>query len=326
MRAVVLNEYGGPEALTIRDIPEPSVGPEEVLVEVVATALNRGDVMQRLGLYPGPPMEHEVPGLEFAGRVVKIGERVRNAQIGDEVMGIVGGASYAERLVTHERLVVPIPFGVSLADAAAIPEVFITAFDAMVIQGGLTAGRTALVHAGASGVGTAAIQVAKAIGARVIVTTSTAKVERCCELGADLVVDYTKDDFVARTKEFTGGAGADMIVDVIGGDYLARNVAAAAPQARIVILGIMGGGPAEVNLGLVLVKRLQVIGSTLRNRPIEEKIAVCRRFTTEMLPHFASGALRPVIDRRYPLDQIGDAHSYLEENTSVGKVVIDIQD
>lgn len=326
MRAVVLSSYGGPEHLEIRDIPAPTPGPDEVIVEVVATALNRGDVMQRRGLYPGPPMEYEVPGLEFAGRVIGRGDRVTSAQLGDEVMGIVGGGGYAEQVVTHERLLVPIPFGVSLHDAAAIPEVFITAFDALVVQGGLTAGRTALVHAGASGVGTAAIQIAKAIGARVIVTTSTNKVERCRELGADYVIDYAEVDFAKAAKDFTGGAGVDVIVDVVGGDYLVRNVACAAPQGRIIVLGIMGGGPSEVNLGLVLVKRLQIIGSTLRNRPIEEKIAVSRRFATEMLPHFASGAMKPVIDSRYAFDDIADAHSYLEENTSVGKVLIDIQD
>lgn len=326
MRAVVLSSYGGPEHLEIRDIPAPTPGPDEVLVEVVATALNRGDVMQRQGLYPGPPMDHEVPGLEFAGRVVGRGSRVTSVQLGDEVMGIVGGGGYAEQVVTHERLLVPIPFGVSLHDAAAIPEVFITAFDALVVQGGLTAGRTALVHAGASGVGTAAIQIAKAIGARIIVTTSTNKVERCRELGADFVIDYTETDFAKATKEFTGGAGVDVIVDVVGGNYLTRNVAAAAPQGRIVVLGIMGGGPSEVNLALVLVKRISIIGSTLRNRPIEEKITVCRRFATEMLPFFANGTMHPVIDSRYAFDDIADAHTYLEKNTSFGKVLIDIQD
>lgn len=325
MRAVVLETYGGPEVLTIRDVPSPSPGPDEVLVDVVTTALNRADLLQRQGLYPGPPMRHEVPGMEFAGVVAAVGERVRDARVGDEVMGIVGGGAYAEQLVTHERLVMPIPSTVPLTDAAGIPEVFVTAFDALVVQGGLTAGRTALVHAGASGVGTAAIQIAKSIGARIVVTTSTNKVERCREIGADAVVDYTAgQDFVTVTKEATGGRGADVILDVIGGDYLNRNLACVASQGRILQVGIMGGGTTEVNLGIVLVKRVQLIGTTLRSRPIEEKIGICRRFVTEVLPHFETGAMHPVIDRRYPLDEIAAAHEYLAADTSVGKVLIDV--
>lgn len=330
MRAVVLETYGGPEVLTIRDVDDPSPGPDEVLVDVVATALNRGDLLQRQGLYPGPPViapdgtAHEVPGMEFAGRVAAVGRRVRDAEVGDEVMGIVGGGSYAERLVTHERLLMPIPPTVSLSDAAAIPEVFVTAFDALVVQGGLTAGRTALVHAGASGVGTAAIQIAKAIGARIVVTTSIHKMERCRGLGADVVVDYRQDDFAAVTKDVTGGRGADVILDVVGGDYLNRNLACIAPQGRILQVGIMGGATTEVNLGIVLVKRVQLIGTTLRARPIEEKVAVCRRFVTEVLPHFDAGRMSPVIDRRYPFDDIASAHEYLATDASVGKVLIDV--
>ncbi len=330
MRAVVLDTYGGTEVLGLRDIPSPVLGPDEVLVDVVATALNRADLLQRQGLYPGPSVldgdgnAYEVPGMEFSGTVAAVGARVAGAKVGDPVMGIVGGGSYAEQLVTHERLLMPVPASVSLADAAAIPEVFVTAFDALVAQGGLTAGRTALVHAGASGVGTAAIQIAKAIGARIVVTTSTGKVERCRELGADVVVDYTTDDFVAACKETTGGRGVDVVLDVIGGEYLARNLSSVGTGGRIIQVGVMGGGPAEVNLGVVLMKKAQIIGTTLRSRPVEEKIAICRRFVTEVLPWFDLGALSPVIDRRYPLADIAAAHEYLAENTSVGKVLIDV--
>lgn len=324
MRAVVLEEYGGPEVLKVREIDPPLAGPDEVLVDVVSTALNRADLLQRMGLYPGPPMDHEVPGMEFSGRVAGVGSRVTMWTVGDAVMGIVGGGAYADQLVTHERLLLPVPKSLAIEDAAAIPEVFITAFDALVVQGGLTASRTALVHAGASGVGTAAIQIARAIGASVIVTTSTDKVERCRTLGADLVVDYTVDDFVAAATSFTNGHGVDVILDVVGGDYLNRNLKSLRTQGRIIQVGVMGGATTEVSLGLVLTKRAQIIGTTLRSRPIEEKIAITQRFSREMLPLFDSGRMKPVIDCRFSLADIADAHRYLQTNASVGKVVVDV--
>jgi NADPH2:quinone reductase len=277
-----------------------------------------------MGLYPGPPMTHEIPGMEFSGTVAAVGARVTGAKVGDEVMGIVGGGAYAERLVTHERLLMPVPTSVPIADAAAIPEVFITAFDALVAQGGLTAGRTALVHAGASGVGTAAIQIAKAIGATVYVTASTDKVAACRELGADLAIDYRSDDFVAAVKDATGGAGVDVVLDVIGGDYVARNLACLAVRGHIIQVGLMGSGPTDVNVGILLAKRASITGTTLRGRPIEEKIAITRRVTTEVLPFFDTGALRPVIDRRFALDDIAAAHTHMASNANVGKILIDV--
>ena len=224
MKAVVLNAYGDLDVLTIAEVADPVPGPEEVLVDIVATALNRADLLQRRGLYPSPPLAGftppapEIPGVEFSGRVAALGERVTSWSVGDEVMGIVGGGSYSERLVTHEHQLMRIPTTVSVEDAAAIPEVWITAFDALVAQGGLTSGRTALVHAGASGVGTAAIQICKALGARVIVTASARKLNACRQLGADLAIDYVPGDFVAECMSFTSGAGADGVLDVIGGD------------------------------------------------------------------------------------------------------------
>ncbi|HSL59914.1 MAG TPA: NAD(P)H-quinone oxidoreductase [Acidimicrobiales bacterium] len=324
MRAVVLETKGEPEVLTVREVPDPVPGPDEVLVDVVATALNRADLLQRRGLYPGPPMAHEIPGLEFAGRVAAVGERVTAHAVGDEVMGIVGGGAYAERLTTHERQALPIPASVAVADAGAIPEVFVTAWDALVLQGGLTSGRVALVHAGASGVGTAAIQIVRALGASVIVTASGGKLAACRELGADLAVDYRADDFVAAAKEHTGGRGVDVVLDVIGGDYLRRNVEALAVGGRIVQVGTMGDGTATFPLGLMQPKRATLIGTVLRARPIEEKIAVTQRFGREVLPLFDRGLLRPVIDRRYPLDGIVDAHRHMEANANVGKIVIDV--
>jgi NADPH2:quinone reductase len=324
MRAVVLDDHGGPEVLTIRDVPEPEPGPEEVLVDVTATALNRADLLQRMGFYPGPPMDHEIPGMEFSGIVGAIGARVEGMAEGDEIMGIVGGGAYAEKLVTHHRQVMPVPDSVPLPDAAAIPEVFITAWDALVGQGAMTTGSRVLVHAGASGVGTAAIQIAKAVGARIAVTTSAGKVEACRDLGADLVVNYGTDDYVEAMRAWTGGAGVDVVLDVIGGDYANRNLEAVRKQGRVIQVGLMESGNAELNLGLILQKRIRLQGTVLRSRPIEEKIAVTRQFARELLPRFDDGTLHPVIDSRYPLDQIAKAHEYMAANKNVGKIVIDV--
>ncbi len=327
MRAVVLRAHGGPEVLGIEEIPAPQPGAEEILVRVRATSLNRADTLQRMGFYPNPfPDEYEVPGLEFAGVVIGAGDRVRQWRNGDEVMGIVSGGGYAEQLVVHERQAMAVPIQVGLADAAAIPEVFITAWDALVVQGGLTSGRWALVHAGASGVGTAAIQIGKAIGARVIVTCSTGKVSACRALGADAVVDYSSGDFVESVKVETGGRGVDAILDVIGGDYLNRNVSALALKGHIVQVGLMGGGTTPFNVGAMMAKRGKLSGTLLRARPLEEKIAITQRFIAEMLPLFESDALKPVIDRRIAFDQIAEAHTYMESNANIGKIVIDINE
>ncbi|WCO68643.1 NAD(P)H-quinone oxidoreductase [Iamia majanohamensis] len=326
MRAVVLTDHGDPDVLTLTEVPTPEPGPEEVLVAVRATALNRADLLQRKGFYPepGPPREHEIPGMELAGTVVEVGPRVSLWEVGDEVMGIVGGGAYAEHIAVHERQLLAVPPEVGLADAAAIPEVWITAFDALVLQGGLTSGATALVHAGGSGVGSAAIQLCRALGARVVTTASTTKVEACRGFGADVVVDYTAQDFVESVWEATGGEGVDVVLDVVGGDYLARNVKALRTGGTIVQVGVMGGGRTEIDLGALLPKRAHLVGTVLRARPLEEKIAVTRRFGRQVLPLFASGALRPVIDCRYELAHIADAHRHMEANANVGKVLVDV--
>lgn len=326
MRAVVLESHGGPEVLQLREVPDPVPGPEEVVVAIAATALNRADLLQRRGLYPGPPMEHEIPGMELSGIVADRGARARQWELGDRVMGIVGGGAYAERISVHERQLLPVPASVALADAAAIPEVWITAFDALVAQGGLTSGRTALVHAGGSGVGTAAIQIAKAIGARIVVTASAAKVGACLALGADEAVDYATEDFVAAARELTGGVGVDVVLDVIGGDYVDRNVDALRVGGRIVQVGVMGGGVTPVNVGKLLPKRACLIGTVLRSRPLEEKIAITRRFGDEVLPLFDGGGLRPVIDSRFALHDVAAAHERMEANANVGKIVLDVAD
>ena len=325
MQAIVLRGYGDPSVLQFEDIPSPQYGRDEILVDVRATSLNRADLLQRMGFYPDPfPSEVEVPGMEFSGRVIAVGDRVKLWNVGDEVMGIVSGGAYAEQLAVHELQAMRIPRNVSLADAAAIPEVFITAWDALVLQGGLTSGRWALVHAGASGVGTAAVQICKAIGARVIATCSTAKVDAVTALGADVVVDYTSQDFVETVKQATDGKGVDVILDVIGGEYLDRNVACIAVRGRIVQVGVMGGGNTSFNLGALMPKRASLTGTVLRARPLEEKIALSQRFSSEITPLFESGLLRPVIDRRYPFTAIAEAHAFMGANGNIGKIVIDI--
>lgn len=325
MRAVVLTEFGGPEVLKISEVPAPTPGPDEVLVNVAATALNRADVLQRKGFYPNPfPTEHDIPGMEFSGTVAALGERVKSWAVGDEVMGIVSGGAYAEQLVIHERQAMRVPKGVSLVDAAGIPEVFITAWDGLVLQGGLTSGRWALVHAVASGVGTAAIQICRSIGACIIGTCSSAKVEQVRALGANVVVDYSKDDFVERVREATDGRGVDVVLDPVGGDYLDRNVASLAVKGRIVQIGVMAGA-GSFNVGALLPKRASLIGTVLRARPLEEKIVVSQRFAAEQLPLFDLGKMKPVIDKRFTLEHIAEAHAYLESNANVGKVVISVR-
>ncbi len=326
MRAVVIPKYGDADVLELREIADPEPGPDQVSVEVVASAMNRADLLQRAGQYPapGPKPLFEIPGLEFSGRVSSVGSQVERWSIGDEVMGIVSGGAMAEKVVTHERMLQSVPEGVDLADAAAIPEVFMTAHDALVTQGGLTSGGRALVHAGGSGVGTASIQIVKAIGAQVAVTCSTNKVDPCRELGADLVVDYNEQDFVEEIALWTQDQGVDVVLDVIGGDYLAKNLQCLKIQGRIIQVGAMGGPVASFALGALLPKRASLIGTVLRSRPIEQKIEANQLFIAELLPRFEDGSLKPVIDSRYQLADISAAHTYMETNANIGKIMIDI--
>jgi putative PIG3 family NAD(P)H quinone oxidoreductase len=325
MRAVVLRSHGGPEVLTIEELDDPSPGRDEIVVDVEQTALNRADVLQRMGMYPDPRNRSiEIPGLEFAGVVSAVGSDVTEWTVGDRAMGIEAGGCYAERVVTHARQALPVPSAVASRDAAAIPEVFLTAWDALVVQGGLTSGRWALVHAGASGVGTAAIQIAKAIGARIAVTCSAGKADACRELGADVVLDRSPSDWLTGLSAQVPG-GVDVVLDVIGGDETDRNLRAVRTDGSIVQVGLMGGGIASVNVGLILSKRITWIGTTLRARPIERKLALCRRFADEVLPLFDSGELRPVVDSRYRFDDIADAHRHMEANANIGKILIDVR-
>ena len=324
MRAAVITAHGGPEVLRVTDVPEPVPGSAEVLVDVVASALNRADLLQRMGLYPGPPMDPEVPGLEFAGRVVATGDGVTRWSAGDPVMGITAGGGHAERLVVHQDQAVRVPQGMDLAMAGALPEVFITAWDALVLQGGLSAGGTALVHAGASGVGTAAIQLCRMAGAEVLVTASAGKVDRCLSLGAARAVDYASEDWVAAVADHTAGRGVDVVLDVVGADYLDRNLDALAVGGTIVQVGVMGGGSATFGLGKMLFRRATLVGTTLRARSLDEKVSVSRAFEDRVVPGFEDGRLEVVVDRRYPLADIAEAHAYMETNASVGKIALDV--
>jgi len=310
--------------LTIEEVDEPTPGRDEIVVDVEHTAVNRADILQRMGLYPDPRNQPlEIPGLEYAGVVSAVGGDVVGWSVGDRAMGIEAGGCYAEKVVTHARQALPVPSTISPADAAAIPEVFLTAWDALVVQGGLTSGRWALVHAGASGVGTAGIQIAKAIGARIAVTCSAGKMDACRELGADVVIERSPADWLGALSEQVSG-GVDVVLDVIGGEETDRNLKAVRMDATIVQVGLMGGGNASVNVGLILSKRITWIGTTLRARPVERKLALSQRFIDEMLPLFDSGAMRPVIDSRYAFDDIADAHRHMEANANVGKILIDL--
>ncbi|MEC8999347.1 MAG: NAD(P)H-quinone oxidoreductase [Actinomycetota bacterium] len=324
MRAVVLDGYGSPEVLAVRDLPDPVPGSGEVLVEVAATALNRADLLQRMGLYPGPPMDYEIPGLEFAGRVAALGEGCSRWSVGDAVMGIVGGGGYAEKLVVHEDQAVRVPDGLPLVVAGGLAEVFVTAWDALVLQGGLMAGGTALVHAGASGVGTAAIQLCGLVGAEVVATASAGKLEVCRDLGASLAVDRATEGGWATEVVAHAPEGIDVVLDVVGGDYLEQNVECLATGGTIVQVGVMGGGRATFTLAKMLSKKATLVGTTLRSRSLDEKVAVSRAFENQVVPGFEDGRLRVVVDRRFGLDEVAEAHSYLETNVSVGKVLIEV--
>lgn len=324
MRAAVITQPGGPEVFAIQELPDPSPGPQEVLVAVHATALNRADLLQRRGRYSGPPgTRDDVPGLEMAGVIEAVGEQVVGWHAGDRVMALLGGGGYGSRVVVHERLVMPVPERLSLEEAAAIPEVFLTAFDALFLQCELRSGESVLIHAAGSGVGTAAIQIAKAAGCRVFGTAgSTDKLADARALGLDVGIDYHSEDFAGVIARETGGRGVDVILDVIGGPYWAANMASLAPLGRMVIVGTMGGAKIEVDLGALMGKRLRVHGTTLRARPLEQKAAVTQAFIHRVLPLIERGAVRPVIDRVYPLDEVAEAHRRMEANANFGKIVL----
>lgn len=329
MQAVVLEGHGGPEVLQLREIPGLEPGGSEVRVRVHASALNRADVMQRLGHYPQPgvPTPYEIPGLECAGVVDKLGPSVSNWQVGDRVFGLVVGGGYAEQVLTHERMLMAIPENLTFEEAAAIPEVFFTAYNALLDRANFQAGDIVLIHAGAGGVGTAAIQLAHNMGASAIFTTSRTewKLQKTLELGANRAINTAHEDFEKIVKEATASHGADVILDFIGAAYLEKNLNAAALEGRLVQIGTLGSPNAQLNLGQLLSKRLRLQGTTLRSLPIEQKITLTQRFAKQMLPFFADGRLKPIIDRCFALREIAQAHRYMESSSNFGKIVLKIQ-
>ncbi len=324
MRAAVVSEPGGPEVFRIQDIPDPKPGPEDALVEVRATALNRADLMQRRGRYPAPSgIAQDVPGLEMAGVVLEVGERATSVAPGQRAFALLAGGGYAERVVIHERMLMPIPEGMSFEDAASVPEVFITAYDALFNQAQLQMGEAVLVHAAGSGVGTAAIQLAHQVGATVFATAGSAeKLARAAELGLDVGINYQEEDFAEVVRDRTEGRGVDAVLDVVGAPYWERNLASMAVMGRMVLVGALGGGRLETNLGLLSPKRLRVQGTVLRARTLEEKLALTRQMERHVLPLLASGRLRAVVDRVFPLEEVSQAHEYMEANRNFGKIVL----
>lgn len=327
MHAVVVATPGGPEALSLVKRPDPVPDDGELLVRVACTSVNRADVLQRRGMYPPPPGASEVLGLELAGTVVGRGAGVADWSEGDQVCAVVAGGGYATMATIPAAVAMPLPPGIDLVDAAAVPEVFTTAYDALVIQAGLAAGETVLLHGGSSGVGTAGIQLAKRAGADVVVTVGTAeKGEACRELGADLVVNYRDTDDFAKEIRHHRGSGVDVLLDIIGGPYLTRNLSVLETGGRMVTIGLMGGPKGELNMGLLMAKRLTLMGSTLRARPVAQKAALANRMVEEVWPGFADGSLRPIIHSRYGLEDVAEAHAEMESSTHIGKILLTCSD
>ncbi|HSK95818.1 MAG TPA: NAD(P)H-quinone oxidoreductase, partial [Euzebyales bacterium] len=323
VRAVVVSEPGDADRLQIVDRPTPVPEPDEVLVAVRATSVNRPDVAQRQGRYPPPPGAGDILGLEVAGDVVEVGGDVTAWRPGDRVCGLVASGGYADYAAVHADVAIALPADLPWEQAGGLTEVFSTAYDNLVVRGRLRAGETALIHGVASGVGTAATQLAVRAGARVIGTASTQrKLDAACDLGAFAGIDYTTEDFVERARELTDGRGVDVILDMVGGPYLQRNLDALALEGRLVIVGTQGGTEAELSLWQLMRRRLTVLGSTLRARTVEQKAAVAAGMRTDVMPGFADGSLRVVVDRVFRLDDIAAAHRALEAGDHIGKIVV----
>lgn len=323
MTVVAISKPGGPEVLVPEQRPVPVPGPHELLVKVAAAGVNRPDVAQRSGSYPPPPGASDLPGLEIAGEVVAIGEGVSRFRIGDKVMSLVAGGGYAQYCIAPESHAMAVPDSLSMQEAGAVPETLMTVWHNVFERGGLKAGETLLVHGGSSGIGTMAIQLAKAFGAHVIVTVGNAeKAAACLKLGADHAINYKDEDFVAATQKLTDGAGVDLILDMVGGDYIERNYDAAAIGGRIVQIAFLGGPKATVNFAKLMTKRLTHTGSTLRPRSVADKAAMVAAISARVLPLFADGRIRPLMDSTFPLTAAADAHRRMETSQHVGKIVL----
>lgn len=325
MTAIAIRAPGAPDVLVPEERAVPALGPGEVMVKIAAAGVNRPDVAQRKGFYPPPKGASDIPGLEIAGEIVAVDSGVKRWKVGDKVTALVAGGGYAEYCPVHETTALPIPGGLSLVEAAAIPETFFTVWHNVFERGALQAGETLLVHGGSSGIGTTAIMLAKAFGARVITTAgSPEKCDACRKLGADLAIDYKKEDFVAATKEATGGKGADLILDMVGGDYIDRNFEAACVDGRIVQIAFQGPSQANVDFRRLMLKRLTHTGSTLRARPVSEKAAFARALEEKVWPLIAAGKVKPLIYRTFPLREAAAAHALMESSAHIGKIVLTV--
>ena len=323
MQVIEIATPGGPEALRLVERPVPTPGRGEVLVRVAAAGVNRPDILQRQGKYPPPPGVTEIPGLEIAGEIVALGADVSDFPLGDSVCALVAGGGYAEFCVAPVPQCLPIPQSLSFAQAAAVPETYFTVWTNVFERGRLRAGETLLVHGGTSGIGTTAVQLGRAFGARVFATAgSSAKCRACEGLGAERGIDYRTEDFVAVTKELTGGRGVDVILDMVGGDYIPRNVECLAVEGRLVLIAFLRGAKAELNFAPILQKRLWITGSPLRPRSVEEKGAIAAALREKVWPLLASGRCLPVIDSTYPLAEAAEAHRRIESSEHIGKIVL----
>lgn len=325
MKAIVVRTEKQKYRLVWEEVPDVTPGPDEVLVDVKATAVNRADLLQAMGLYPPPPGESEILGLEMAGVVASTGSQVQGRQIGDRVIGLLSGGGYAHQVAIHPELLLDLPESWSYAQGAAIPEVWLTAYSNLFMEAELKSGQTVMIHAGGSGVGTAGIQLAREAGATVFVTAgSAAKLERCRELGASIGVNYKQQDFVEEVMAATEGRGVDVILDPIGGAYLNKNLELLKENGRLVNIGLLGGSTAEINLGAVLGKSLRIIGTRLRSRPLAQKIEITRMFADSFWSSFAAGRLQPIIDSVFNIEEADAAHDYVKQNKNTGKVILKI--
>jgi putative PIG3 family NAD(P)H quinone oxidoreductase len=323
VRAVVIDEPGGPDVLKVRDVPDPVAAAGEVVITTVAAGINRADLAQRQGFYPPPPGASPYPGLECSGRITAVGTGVTGWQPGDDACALLAGGGYAEQVAVPAGQLLPIPAGVSVRDAAALPEVACTVHSNLVGYGRLRAGETLLVHGGASGIGTMAIQVGRALGARVACTAGSAdKLARCRELGADLTINYREQDFADAVLDFTDGHGADVILDIMAAAYLPRNIVALATGGRLIVIGMQGGTSGELDLGQLMRKRASVHGSTLRSRPPADKAVIVAAVRDELWPLVSAGQIRPVIQTVLPLDQAAQAHRLMDGSAHVGKILL----
>jgi putative PIG3 family NAD(P)H quinone oxidoreductase len=323
MRAVTVSEPGGPEVLALSELPDPEPGPGEVVIDVAATAVNRADLLQRQGLYPPPPGASEVIGLECSGTISAVGPEAGDRKVGDEVCALLAGGGYATRVCVPAGQVMPVPSGVGLVTAAALPEVACTVWSNVFMVAGLQPDEHLLVHGGAGGIGTFAIQLASVLGAKVLTTAGSAeKLAVCADLGADVTINYREEDFVESVREATDGHGADVILDNMGASYLGRNVEALATEGRLVIIGMQGGTKGELDISALRRKRGAVVATALRSRPREEKAAICAAVTEHVWPLVAEGRIRPIVHTRLPLAEAGKAHALMEASDNVGKILL----